>query len=1215
MALLTIRVLGTPEITVGGQPLSFRTRKMLALLVYLVVEGGMHSRESLMALLWPESSAKDGAVTLRGTLSRLRQALQPAGTVLFTAEGKIGFDLSTIAEMDLTWLSKAVLPETIPTDLENILEVDRGEFLDGFSLPDAPEFDHWAAIQREFYQRQVEAIYDRLTQHQLAYHESAVAVETAARWVSRALLSEVAYRRLMAAQALTGDRPGALRTYQQCQVILQAEFGIEPGRETTTLAESIAQDRLPESPRPKFTKHRQTLIGHPAAIQPGKISPPLPFAGRAEEHSQLVAEFRQASQTSARAATLIGIAGVGKTRLVNAFHEWLELDSPGVEIWQGRAFEAGGSLPFQPVIEALRMRLEQENAPEDLLEDIWLAELSQLMPELRARYPDLPPPMTGDASFIRSRLFEAVAILGSALTVRHPAVFILDDMQWANTDTMDLIHYAARRWGENGAPILLLLTVRQENFAAGAALRDWLTRLGRDIPLQRILIDTLSGTAVQQLVARLAMPDANNEVIQEFSAWLWAETKGLPFFIEALLQMLVGEGILAAKQAGDRTEYDFSTALSQVRSAGKVPVPSGVSEAILARMERLPQAATTLLLAAAVLGRECRFDTLCRVADLTEREALEAIETLLNDRFLSENSFARRPYTLAHDYIREVVYDAAHVAHRRVYHRRALIALEADRAPAAECAFHAVASLLDEPAFRFSLIAGDESLQANSFQESLAHYDTAREIAQRMAGEGGALIDSLSLQQLYQNRGRVLELSSRYDPAQANYDELAYLAEKRNNPGLTLGSLIARCIIHATHTPLFNPPQARELGQAALELARKLTDQVAEARALWCMMLVEFHAGGDSRKVFDYGEKSLTLARELGMKELMGYVLGNLSWAYLTQGQPEKGRKANAEAQAIWQALGNLPMLADTLTIKLALLRNTSEHEALLATAQEALRLSQSIGNTVHQSMALLMMGETHCLQGRLGQALAEVEAAMAISQASNDEFALQGAYSNLAVVYLMAGSLELAEQWADKLYAARDHFLPVFQMFYFANIARAKIALNKLEAAEALLEQAFKDYDQEGPYSFSLFPYVATEGHLQLARGNPKRTLARLGDVIQQLRQTGSQYYLAELLWLQGKAYLALDECEQAKGALLEAKAVAEDTGECTIFWKVLVSLSDLEMSCGNQLGAETLKAQAQEIINYIAKNAGSKVLRDSFLAQPAVERVLIGSHMSLSD
>ena len=89
MESLTIRLLGNPEIHVGEQSLSFRTRKVLALLVYLAVERGMHSRESLMALLWPESPANSAAVTLRTTLSRLRKVLQPAGEILITEGGKV----------------------------------------------------------------------------------------------------------------------------------------------------------------------------------------------------------------------------------------------------------------------------------------------------------------------------------------------------------------------------------------------------------------------------------------------------------------------------------------------------------------------------------------------------------------------------------------------------------------------------------------------------------------------------------------------------------------------------------------------------------------------------------------------------------------------------------------------------------------------------------------------------------------------------------------------------------------------------------------------------------------------------------------------------------------------------------------------------------------------------------------------------------------------
>ena len=121
MANLTMRFLGSPEITFEGQTLSFPTRKALALLIYLIIEKGMHSREALMALLWPESSPKNAAVTLRGTLSRLRKALQPAGEVLLTETGKVGFDFSHPIDLDLAWLARAVLPETAPDDLEAIL--------------------------------------------------------------------------------------------------------------------------------------------------------------------------------------------------------------------------------------------------------------------------------------------------------------------------------------------------------------------------------------------------------------------------------------------------------------------------------------------------------------------------------------------------------------------------------------------------------------------------------------------------------------------------------------------------------------------------------------------------------------------------------------------------------------------------------------------------------------------------------------------------------------------------------------------------------------------------------------------------------------------------------------------------------------------------------------------------------------------------------------
>src|SRR5258707_1780895 len=148
----------------------------------------------------------------------------------------------------------------------------------------------------------------------------------------------------------------------------------------------------------------------------------------------------------------------------------------GADVLQGQAFETGGQLPYRPLIEALRPRIERENAPDDLLSDTWLAEPARLLPELGDRYPDLPDPV-GDKSVARNRLFEAVARLGQALAARTMLVLFIDDVQWADATSLDVFHYLARRFAKSETPALLLLTLRMW----GRAIRPPLTALRNSV--------------------------------------------------------------------------------------------------------------------------------------------------------------------------------------------------------------------------------------------------------------------------------------------------------------------------------------------------------------------------------------------------------------------------------------------------------------------------------------------------------------------------------------------------------------------------------------------------------------------------------------------------------------------------------------------------------------------------------------------------------------
>jgi tetratricopeptide (TPR) repeat protein len=322
------------------------------------------------------------------------------------------------------------------------------------------------------------------------------------------------------------------------------------------------------------------------------------------------------------------------------------------------------------------------------------------------------------------------------------------------------------------------------------------------------------------------------------------------------------------------------------------------------------------------------------------------------------------------------------------------------------------------------------------------------------------------------------------------------------------------------------------------------------------------------------------------------------------QKQLKAARQAIQEAQDIWRALGNIPRLLETYDMQEFILFIAGDHEGVLGAASEALRLSRSIGNRSYQGNALRFSGEIQSIQGQFGQALANLNAAMALSEEVGNPFSKQADYSSLQSLNLYAGALDQAEGWADKLYTLRESVMPVFRTFFLTGIARVKIACGKLDQARAILDQLLEGFDWNAAWSHTITSMAIADGYLQLALGRPELVFTRWQEQVRQFRAAGFHQDLARELWLRGKAHLALGDIDQAKDALLESRAVAEETGERTILWQILTTLSELEEGCGDREAANKHNDQAREVIETIAAHAGE--LRDTFLAQPAVAAVL---------
>ncbi len=428
MGDLYLALLGPPEVCHADQVLMFSTRKELALFIYLAVEGQTHQRKKLSEQFWPEGDTMHSRAALRTTLLHLRHMLGESTDALpvshlLIKHDTLGLNLTTAIELDLhiideAWSMARASTRTALTmsesehrsllaHLQRAVSLPRGEFLEGFSLRDVPAFDDWVRSQREYWHLHISEIFDRLSYLQFEAGELVSAIETVNRWLVLAPLHEDAYQRLMRLYFAAGDRSAALRAYDTCRARFATGMQTEPTPETVALASRMRAVAPPP---------RKVMPVSPTAFSLAMLLDG-PLLGRDAELSTLIRVYHYVQRSQTQVVLLEGGVGIGKTRLATEFMAWAEVE--GADVLHGRAFETGGQLPYRPVIEALRPRIERENAPDDLISDLWLAELARLLPELYDRYPDLSVP-SGDKVVARIRLFEAVVRLGQALAARAP---------------------------------------------------------------------------------------------------------------------------------------------------------------------------------------------------------------------------------------------------------------------------------------------------------------------------------------------------------------------------------------------------------------------------------------------------------------------------------------------------------------------------------------------------------------------------------------------------------------------------------------------------------------------------------------------------------------------------------------------------------------------------------------------------------------------------
>jgi predicted ATPase/DNA-binding SARP family transcriptional activator len=315
---LRIALLGPPALTWGDQSFTIARRQARALLYRIAATAHPVPREQLGFLLWPESTEATARRNLTVLLTQIRHAL-PQPDLLVTAGDAIGLD-HTLAETDTVALA-ALIPQASGArrldQLAGAVRQYRGPFLDGFALPDSAEFEAWATLERQSWERRYLDALAVLVDGYAAAGAYQEAIDAAQQALATDELAEDMYRRLIALYAAAGDRTAAMRQFERCVLVLERELGVEPLPETRAAYEAARDGRHedkqrgrqgdggaahPVSPSPRL----------PVSLSPHLPAPPNPLIGRGEEVAAACTLLRDAS---VRMLTMCGPGGSGKTRL------------------------------------------------------------------------------------------------------------------------------------------------------------------------------------------------------------------------------------------------------------------------------------------------------------------------------------------------------------------------------------------------------------------------------------------------------------------------------------------------------------------------------------------------------------------------------------------------------------------------------------------------------------------------------------------------------------------------------------------------------------------------------------------------------------------------------------------------------------------------------------------------------------------------------------